>query len=51
MASTSFKLHPSCGVAGSKHGIISLAGRILANFPENLTAGQKIADELTSWVG
>jgi isocitrate dehydrogenase len=26
---------------------ISLAGRILANFPENLTADQKIADELT----
>ncbi len=26
---------------------ISLAGRILANFPEHLTAGQKIADELT----
>ena len=26
---------------------ISLAGRILANFPENLTASQKIADELT----
>ncbi|MFA6904067.1 MAG: NADP-dependent isocitrate dehydrogenase [Gallionellaceae bacterium] len=26
---------------------ISLAGRILSNFPENLTAGQKIADELT----
>ncbi len=25
---------------------ISLAGRILANFPENLTAGQKIADQL-----
>ncbi|MFA6971522.1 MAG: NADP-dependent isocitrate dehydrogenase [Gallionella sp.] len=26
---------------------ISLAGRILANFPENLNAGQKISDELT----
>lgn len=26
---------------------ISLAGRILANFPENLTESQKIADELT----
>jgi len=26
---------------------ISLAGRILSNFPENLTATQKIADELT----
>jgi len=26
---------------------ISLAGRILANFPENLTSSQKIADELT----
>ena len=26
---------------------ISLAGRILANFPENLTDSQKIADELT----
>ena len=26
---------------------ISLAGRIIANFPENLTASQKIADELT----
>jgi len=26
---------------------ISLAGRILANFPDNLTAEQKIADELT----
>ena len=26
---------------------ISLAGRILANFPENLTASQRIADELT----
>jgi len=26
---------------------ISLAGRILANFPEKLTASQKIADELT----
>jgi isocitrate dehydrogenase len=26
---------------------ISLAGRILANFPDNLTARQKIADELT----
>jgi len=26
---------------------ISLAGRILANFPENLSASQKIADELT----
>lgn len=26
---------------------ISLAGRILANFPEKLTANQKIADELT----
>ncbi|MFM2397607.1 MAG: hypothetical protein RLZZ144_857 [Pseudomonadota bacterium] len=26
---------------------ISLAGRILANFPENLTPAQKIADELT----
>ena len=26
---------------------ISLAGRILANFPENLTPGQKIADQLT----
>lgn len=26
---------------------ISLAGRILANFPENLSATQKIADELT----
>ena len=25
---------------------ISLAGRILANFPENLTASQRIADEL-----
>jgi len=25
---------------------ISLAGRILANFPENLTSGQKIADQL-----
>ncbi|MDK9721517.1 MAG: NADP-dependent isocitrate dehydrogenase [Rhodospirillales bacterium] len=29
---------------------ISLAGRILANFPENLAAGQKIDDEL-SWLG
>ncbi|MDD5179839.1 MAG: NADP-dependent isocitrate dehydrogenase, partial [Gallionellaceae bacterium] len=27
---------------------ISLAGRILANFPENLTASQKIGDELTA---
>ncbi|MEQ1589591.1 MAG: NADP-dependent isocitrate dehydrogenase, partial [Gallionella sp.] len=26
---------------------ISLAGRILANFPENLTANQKVADQLT----
>jgi isocitrate dehydrogenase len=26
---------------------ISLAGRILANFPDNLTANQKIADDLT----
>ena len=26
---------------------ISLAGRIIANFPENLTPGQRIADELT----
>ena len=26
---------------------ISLAGRIIANFPENLTASQKIGDELT----
>ncbi|HEY5994941.1 MAG TPA: NADP-dependent isocitrate dehydrogenase [Gallionellaceae bacterium] len=26
---------------------ISLAGRIIANFPENLTASQKIADQLT----
>jgi isocitrate dehydrogenase len=26
---------------------ISLAGRIIANFPDNLTASQKIADELT----
>ena len=26
---------------------ISLAGRILANFPENLTATQKIADDLS----
>ena len=26
---------------------ISLAGRILANFPENLTASQKISDDLT----
>jgi isocitrate dehydrogenase len=26
---------------------ISLAGRILANFPENLTASQRIADQLT----
>ena len=26
---------------------ISLAGRILANFPENLTSSQKIADDLT----
>ncbi|MCX7193935.1 MAG: NADP-dependent isocitrate dehydrogenase [Proteobacteria bacterium] len=26
---------------------ISLAGRILANFPENLTASQKVADELS----
>jgi isocitrate dehydrogenase len=26
---------------------ISLAGRILANFPDNLTSNQKIADELT----
>ena len=26
---------------------ISLAGRILANFPENLTAGQKVTDQLT----
>ena len=26
---------------------ISLAGRILANFPENLTANQRIADDLT----
>ncbi len=26
---------------------ISLAGRILANFPENLTAAQRIADDLT----
>ncbi len=25
---------------------ISLAGRILANFPENLTAGQRVADQL-----
>jgi isocitrate dehydrogenase len=30
---------------------ISLAGRILANFPENLTASQKIADELTELGG
>ncbi|MBF0355871.1 MAG: NADP-dependent isocitrate dehydrogenase [Alphaproteobacteria bacterium] len=29
---------------------ISLAGRILATFPENLTAAQKIGDELT-WLG
>ncbi len=29
---------------------ISLAGRILANFPENLANGQKIDDELT-WLG
>jgi len=29
---------------------ISLAGRILANFPENLSASQKIADELTELV-
>jgi isocitrate dehydrogenase len=29
---------------------ISLAGRILANFPEGLTAAQRIADELT-WLG
>ncbi|MBF0167194.1 MAG: NADP-dependent isocitrate dehydrogenase [Alphaproteobacteria bacterium] len=29
---------------------ISLAGRILATFPENLTAAQKIDDELT-WLG
>ncbi|MDD5434769.1 MAG: NADP-dependent isocitrate dehydrogenase [Nitrospira sp.] len=29
---------------------ISLAGRILANFPENLTEGQIIPDELT-WLG
>ncbi|TAN51254.1 MAG: NADP-dependent isocitrate dehydrogenase [Rhodospirillales bacterium] len=29
---------------------ISLAGRILANFPENLANGQKIGDELT-WLG
>jgi len=27
---------------------ISLAGRIIANFPENLTEGQKIPDELTA---
>ena len=27
---------------------ISLAGRILANFPDNLTDGQKVPDELTS---
>ena len=27
---------------------ISLAGRIIANFPENLTAAQKIPDELTA---
>src|SRR3989338_825317 len=27
---------------------ISLAGRILANFPENLTASQRIPDELTA---
>ena len=30
---------------------ISLAGRILANFPENLTDDQKIADELTELGG
>jgi isocitrate dehydrogenase len=29
---------------------ISLAGRILANFPENLRADQKVADDLT-WLG
>jgi len=27
---------------------ISLAGRIIANFPDNLTEDQKIADELTA---
>ena len=37
------------GAAGVKVKLkdISLAGRILANFPEKLTAGQKIGDELT----
>jgi len=36
------------GAAGVKVKLkdISLAGRILANFPEKLTAGQKIGDEL-----
>ena len=29
---------------------ISLAGRIIANFPDRLTSEQKIADELT-WLG
>ena len=27
---------------------ISLSGRIIANFPENLTEGQRIPDELTA---
>jgi isocitrate dehydrogenase len=31
-----------------EHRDISLAGRILANFPENLTEAQKIPDELTA---
>ncbi len=36
-----------CGVTVEKRDI-SLAGRIIANFPDNLTEDQKIADELTA---
>ncbi len=36
-----------CGVAVEKRDI-SLSGRIIANFPENLTEDQKIPDELTA---
>ncbi|MFQ5587579.1 MAG: NADP-dependent isocitrate dehydrogenase [Nitrospiria bacterium] len=36
-----------CGVAVEKRDI-SLSGRIIANFPENLTEAQRIPDELTA---
>lgn len=41
------KFAEPCGVTVEKRDI-SLAGRIIANFPDNLTEDQKIPDELTA---